>query len=55
MKIEELLQAQSAAEAYKEQPSQLTLYIRQTFGDNVRQYIDNGIEQQKSNNTKKAK
>lgn len=53
MKIEELLQAQSAAEAYKEQPSQLTLYIRQTFGDNVRQYIDNGIEQQKSNNTKK--
>lgn len=54
MKIEELLQAQAAAEAYKEKPSTLTQYIRQTFGSNVRQYIDKGMEKQlsKKNNKK---
>lgn len=53
MKIEELLQAQTAAEAYKENPSKITTYIRQTFGQNVRQYIDKGIESQNKKNKKK--
>ena len=47
LKIEELLQAQTSAEAYKENPTEITRYIRQTFGENIRQYIDNGIEKQK--------
>ena len=47
MKIEELLQAQAAAEAYKEKPSELTQYIRQTFGKDVKQYIDKGLSSQK--------
>ena len=52
LKMEELLQAQQEAEAYKEKPSNITVYIRQTFGQNVRQYIDKGIEKQ---NKKKIK
>ncbi len=52
MKIEELLQAQAAAEAYKEQPSELTSYIRQTFGQNIRQYIDNGLTKASEQNQK---
>lgn len=44
LKIEELLQAQSRAEAFKEQPSELTTYIRQTFGKNIRRYIDENIK-----------
>lgn len=43
MKIEELLRAQTEAEAYKEKPSDLTKYIRQTFGTNIKQYIDKGL------------
>lgn len=50
MKIEELLQAQAEAEAYKEKPSELTVYIRQTFGDNIKKYIDDAIS---SSTTKK--
>lgn len=45
LKIEELLQAQSQAEAFKAQPSELTSYIRQTFGNNIRRYIDENIKQ----------
>ncbi len=41
LKIEELLQAQSDAEHFKETPSELTSYIRQTFGRDTRGYIDN--------------
>jgi len=48
LKLEELLEAQNAAENYHENPSELTQYIRQTFGSNVRQYIDD-------NKTKKGK
>lgn len=40
LKIEELLQAQTAAENFKESPSELTSYIRQTFGSNITRYID---------------
>ncbi len=44
LKIEELLAAQSAAEKYQPKPSELTTYIRQTFGNNVRRYIDENME-----------
>lgn len=40
MKIDEILQAQSEAERYQPVPSELTNYIGQTFGANVRSYID---------------
>ena len=40
MKIDEILQAQSEAERYNPKPSELSNYIRQTFGTNVRYYID---------------
>ena len=40
MKIDEILQAQSEAEKYTPKPSELSNYIRQTFGANVRYYID---------------
>ncbi len=40
LKIEEVLQAQSAAETFKEKPSEMTQYIRQTFGRNLGSYID---------------
>lgn len=40
LKIDELLRAQEEAEAFKARPSELTSYIRQTFGANVRRYID---------------
>jgi len=43
LKIEELLAAQSAAEKYQPKPSELTTYIRQTFGNNVRRYIDENM------------
>ncbi len=40
LKIEEVLQAQSAAETFKEKPSEMTQYIRQTFGRELGGYID---------------
>ncbi|MDR1694663.1 MAG: sel1 repeat family protein [Lactobacillaceae bacterium] len=43
LKIEELLQAQSQAERFVEKPSEVTIYIRETFGDNIRGYIDEAI------------
>lgn len=43
LKLEELLEAQNAAESYHESPSELTQYIRQTFGSNVRKYIDDNM------------
>ncbi len=45
LKIDELLQAQSQAETFKAQPSELTSYIRQTFGNNIRRYIDENMKQ----------
>lgn len=43
MKLEELAQAQETAQSYQSSPSELTLYIRQTYGSNIRQYIDSNI------------
>lgn len=43
LKLEELLEAQNSAENYHESPSELTQYIRQTFGPNVRKYIDDNM------------
>ena len=40
MKIDEILQAQAEAEAFKETPKELTTYIRKTFGNNIKSYID---------------
>lgn len=40
MQIEMTLQAQTAADAFKERKSDLTAYIHQTFGNNIRGYID---------------
>ena len=45
LKIEELLPAQAQAEAFKAKPSELTAYIRQTFGNNIRRYIDENLKQ----------
>lgn len=44
MKIEELLQAQAEAEKYVEKPSELTAYIKQTFGRDIRTYIDDNLK-----------
>ncbi len=44
LEIEKLLQAQAEAEAYVEKPSELTVYIHRTFGDNIKKYINDGIE-----------
>lgn len=43
LKIEEVLQAQAAAETFKEKPTEMTQYIRQTFGTNLASYIDNKV------------
>ncbi len=40
LKIEEVLQAQAAAETFKEKPTEMTQYIRQTFGRELGSYID---------------
>lgn len=41
--LENLQQAQSAAREFKANPSELTSYIRQTYGGNIRHYIDLNI------------
>ena len=43
MKHQDLLNAQNLAQSYKARPSELTGYIRQTYGSNIRQYIDNNM------------
>lgn len=43
LKLEMLLQAQTNAQNFKESPSELTLYVRRTFGFNIRSYIDMNI------------
>lgn len=40
LKIDEILQAQSEAEKFKDQPKELTNYIRKTFGSDIYNYID---------------
>lgn len=44
LKITELLQAQAEAENFKEKPSELTSYIRKTFGRNIKSYIDTALQ-----------
>lgn len=44
LKLEELLPAQTNAEKFKAKPSELTSYIRQTFGTNIRRYIDENMK-----------
>lgn len=44
LKLELLLQAQTEAQSFKPAPSELTTYVRQTFGNNVRNYIDKHIK-----------
>ena len=43
MPSEVLANAQAIARNYKPAPSELTSYIRQTYGSNIRSYIDNNI------------
>ena len=45
MNLEMLSQAQSIAQEYKASASELTNYIRQTYGTDIRSYIDNNISQ----------
>ena len=40
MELESLQQAQTGAREFKANPSELTSYIRQTYGGNIRHYID---------------
>lgn len=40
MKIEEVLQAQTEAENFREKISEITSYIRQTFGTGIRAFVD---------------
>ena len=39
LKIEEILQAQAAAETFKPSPTEITNYIRRTFGENIGDYL----------------
>lgn len=43
LKIEEVLQAQAEAEGFREKPSELTSYVKQTFGENISHYIDENM------------
>ncbi|MBQ9271682.1 MAG: sel1 repeat family protein [Alphaproteobacteria bacterium] len=43
MNLEMLTKAQSIAQEYKAAPSELTNYIRQTYGTDIRSYIDNNM------------
>lgn len=44
LKIEDLLRAQGVADRYQEKPSDLTKYISQTFGADIKSYIDNSLK-----------
>lgn len=44
LKLEMLIQAQNIANEFKPKPSELTNYVRQTFGYNIREYMDSNIE-----------
>ena len=45
LKIENILQAQAEAEKFKDQPKELTTYIRKTFGYDIYHYIDDLMPQ----------
>jgi len=44
LKIEDLLEIQATAENYKAEPSAQTTFIRQTYGDSLKVYIDNNLQ-----------
>ena len=46
LKIEELLKAQAAAEKFAPKPTELTTYIRNTFGSNIFSYIADQMPEQ---------
>lgn len=50
LQLEQLLQAQNDAQNFKARPSELTSYVRKTFGFNIRSYIDMNILTPKENN-----
>jgi len=54
LKIEELLSIQSEAEEYKPEPTKLTLFIRQTFGNSLKIYIDSNMKLTKSKSNIKS-
>ena len=47
LKPEQIALAQKTAQEYQAQPSELTSYIRQTYGTSLRYYIDNNIPDKK--------
>ena len=51
LKIEELLQVQANAENFKQEPSNNTTFIRQTFGNSLRAYIDMNMYVDNNENT----
>lgn len=55
LKLEVLLHAQTAAQSFKPKQSELTSYVRQTFGTNVRNYIDKHIQVDVNPEQKKEK
>ncbi len=55
MKLEMLLEAQKEAQNFKPEASELTSYVRQTFGNNVRNYIDKHIKTVKKVDTNEEK
>ena len=55
LKIEDLLIVQAEAEDFKEQPSDKTSFIRQTFGRSLKNYIDSNLKLYKSMTTSSQK
>ena len=43
LQLDQLLQAQNEAQNFKPHPSELTMYVRQTFGFDIRSYIDMNV------------
>ncbi len=50
LKIEMLLKAQAQAEQFREKPSEITSFIRTTYGADVREYIDENLDKQQKVN-----
>lgn len=53
IKIDDLLVIQAAAEDFKAAPSQQTVFIRQTYGNSLKTYIDFNLAQLNKNKTTK--
>lgn len=46
MNVESLLRAQAQADSFREAPTEITSYVQQTFGKNIKGYIDQALMQQ---------